>query len=166
MAARYLSDVVQSDTGRVARRHCHLVLCLRVHGVLGGIVDRLNLICSQIHQQMNRTDGRSRRGDHSREWPWDQRARDVRKGNGCQSPCRTDQLGPWITAPLRPHFEHLAHCRSPSLDASIPQRIINGANVMGALWPQPWPSQCTHTHGVSRWISASVGTVIRQRPQV
>jgi hypothetical protein len=84
-------------------------------------------------------------------------------GQGCQSPCLTDQLGRWTTAPLRPHCEHRAQARSLSLEASRPQRIISGVIAVGAMWPQPCASQHTQTHGVSLRTSARVGTVVIPR---
>jgi hypothetical protein len=86
-------------------------------------------------------------------------ARRRRTGNGCQSHSLTDQLGRWITAPLRPHCEQRAQARSLSLDASMPHRIISGATAIGAMWPHPCASQHTHSQALSRCSSASVGAI-------
>jgi hypothetical protein len=81
------------------------------------------------------------------------------------APCLTDQLGRWITAPLRPQCEYRATRRSLSLEASRPQWIITDTIAMGAIWLHPCVSQHTHTHRVSHRISPRVGTGVLLRLQ-
>jgi hypothetical protein len=53
-------------------------------------------------------------------------------GKGAKPTVVLTQLGSIKVAPLAPHFEQREDRRSMSLDASGPQRMIRGANAIGA----------------------------------
>jgi hypothetical protein len=78
-------------------------------------------------------------------------------GNGAKPVSRPSQLGAVSEAPFRPHLEHLAQRRSTSLEASPPQRIIEGARAFGALCRQRAFLQFTQSQGATLRVSCSVG---------
>jgi hypothetical protein len=54
-------------------------------------------------------------------------------GNGAVPTWELTQLGVRSVAPFRPQQLHFADFLSISLDASTPQRMMNGASATGAL---------------------------------
>jgi hypothetical protein len=66
---------------------------------------------------------------------------------------RLSQLGAVSEAPFRPHLEHLVQCRSTSLDASFPQRMMKGVKAAGARCKQRVFRQFTHNQQACLRIS-------------